>query len=490
MIRFNYKIKKPDIAVLNKFFFWRKPPSAPHTIGSRRLMALSPAKQVELDRLCLQLFKNKALITSGKLQLIGLAKIKKRMGKQWAGLSKIVFDTVEEVIDLHLDKSDIFIRFQDDTYIMIFARSSLEESREKGNRIALEIQKRLFAMDEAELRKIEVRQALREIRADMPGQSFPDFLDALFPDDDEWLLDQRLEMREQPPNENFTPGDIDAVEVDAADYRPELRVRADEEALIIEMNCAYSPLWEVRRNALTTHLCLAHETQPQSDLFQSHRALYAHRSLQGKATLDKRILSAVMAELERMEAENRKLLLICPVQLETLYNMESYEDFKQQLLKIPPVQRQFLILMVMNMDDFSPPKNAYWFATPLRQFCRHVFAEIPLRRDINFNYLRSSGVDVVGVRLDGTLPEHEAINTLNAFCTKAKSLKIPKTFILNVPTLSLATSAVCAGFDFLGGAVIGAPGSPRPEDIRRYRPEDLIAHLIGDKKLLLHRNNQ
>jgi len=479
MIRLKYKIKTPDIAILNKFLFWRKPPSVAPRIHSRRLMALTPEKQLELDRLCLQLFKNKALITSGKLQLIGLTKIKKRMGKQWAGLSKIVYETVESVIDQFLDQGDVFIRFQDDTYIMIFARSSLEESREKGDRIALEIQRRLFALDEAELRNIEIRQALREIRADVPGMGFNDFLDSLFPDGDGWDLGQGLKNPKQEQDENALPDDMNAVEVQATNYRPAMQTEEDQEALTIEMNCSYLPLWEVRRSALTTQLCLAHSPPAQDNLFQSHKALYANRALHGKATLDKRILTAVTAELERMDAENRKFLLICPVQHETLYHMESYECFKQQLLKIPPEQRQFLILMVMNMEDSSLPKNAYWFATPLRQFCRHVFAEIPLRRDINFNYLRSSGIDVVGVRLDGLTPEHETINTLNAFCTKAKSLKIPKTFVLDVPTLSLATSAVCAGVDFLGGAVLGATSNPRPEDIRRYRPEDLISRLIS-----------
>ncbi|MGZ9097663.1 MAG: hypothetical protein ACXW30_05140 [Micavibrio sp.] len=446
-------------------------------IHSRCMAAFTPEKQAALDQLCIQLLKNQALITSGKLQFIGLAKIKKRMGRQWEGLSKIVYDTAEAVIDQFLDKGDVFIRYRDDTYIMIFARSTLEESRIKGDLIAVEIQKRLFALDEKELRTLEIRQALSEIHVDAMGMGFPDFLDSLFPDDEDCALNP-FKTKKPDPDENLTPYDVKTVDVDTANYRPEHSTVRDENALTVEMNFSYSPLWEIRRNALTSYLCLAHSPAAQGSLFQAYKSLYAHRNPHGKAVLDNRILAAVAAELERMAADGRKLLLICPVQHETLYLMENYESFKNQLLKIPPAQRQYLILLVMNIEDAAPPKNAYWFAAPLRQYCRHVFAEIPLRRDINFNYLRNSGVDVAGVRLDRETSEQETISLLNAFCIKSKSLKIAKTFILDVSTLSLATSAACAGFDFLGGAVIDETRYPRPQEIRRYRAEDLVSHLL------------
>src|SRR5690606_25158138 len=120
---------------------------------------------------------------------------------------------------------------------------------------------------------------------------------------------------------------------------------------------------------------------------------------------------------------------------------------------------QFLILYVLNPEGNKMPlKDAYWFAAPLRQMCRHVFAEAPLRRDINFNYLRNTGIDVTGIRVDGlTISEQEAIGQITAFCSKAKALKIPMTFITGIPTLSMATSSACAGFDFLGGSIIHAP---------------------------------
>lgn len=466
----------------NRLLFWRKKRTQSHVeqIHSKR-SNLSPEKQAALEKLCNQLFKQKELITSGKLQFIGLAKIKRRMGKQWAGLSKIVYDTAEEVIDKYMDKGDIFIRYQDDTYIIIFARASLEEGQLKAAMIADEIRRRLFELDEEELRSIEIREAIGEIRTDfLVDKQFPDFLDALAIDLEDIAVQKEQEAEQKAEQEkNFSLSELAGVDIEASDYRPKTSKPKKEAVLPAGLKFSYLPLWDVRRNALTTYLCLARGSANNSNLFDAYKALYKGQSGENKEALDLNILKTVKTELASMEKDGRKLLIACPVQHETLHSFESYERYKQIIQRIPPAQRQYLVFYVMNMNDNLPPKNAYWFAAPLRQFCRHVFAEIPLRRDINFNYLRSTGVDVAGVRLDGIMgSEQETINLMMAFCTKAKTLKIPMTFVLGVTSLSLTTSAVCATFDFVGGPAVHDEVE-RPDTVHRYRYEDLISGLIN-----------
>ncbi|GEM_PF-1563042 len=480
------KLHEKIAPVWNRLLSWKKQRAQSHVeqIRPKKAMNLAPEKQAELEKLCNQLFKRKDLITSGKLQFIGLAKIKKRMGKQWSGLSKIVYNTTEEVIDKHMGKGDIFIRYQDDTYLIIFAHASLEEGQEKAALIAEEIRRRLFELDENELRNIEIREAICEIRTDfLLDQPFPDFLDALAID----MVD--FEETEEPPQdaptedteENFGLSDLKGVDIGASDYKPKTIPLPKKGSLPQNLAFSYTPLWDVRRNALTTYLCLARETRDKRTVFEAHRALYAGQPSENRIAIDQKILDAVMVELSSMEKDGRKLLIACPVQYETLHHFESYELYKESLMRIPVTQRQFLVFYIMNMEGGMPPKNAYWFAAPLRQFCRHVFAEIPLRRDINFNYLRNTGVDVAGVRLDGTKrSEQETINLMTAFCSKAKILKMPMTFVLGVPTLSLTTSAVCATFDFLGGPAVHEEVA-RPDTIHRYRYEDLLSGLINQE---------
>src|SRR5690606_10017795 len=141
--------------------------------------------------------------------------------------------------------------------------------------------------------------------------------------------------------------------------------------------------------------------------------------------------------------------------------------------------RSFLVFLIMVDDERKlPNKDPYWFVNPLKKYGCFVFAEIPMRQDINFQYLKNAGIDAVGVRFQsGTGSEQEIISTLNAFSPKAKYFKIPKTFAFDVATLSATTSLVCAGFDYLGGLAVHNEVK-QPDTIHRYRYEDLLSEMI------------
>lgn len=454
---------------LESLFFWKKPKSSPvKELYTKRQLPLAPAKQAELDALCKQLFKRKELITSGKLQFIGLAKIKKRMGKQWAGLCKIVYDTAEDVIKEFIEKGDVFIRYQDDTYVLIFARASLEEGQLKAQLIAEEIRKRLYSLDEEELRDLEIRKAICEIRTQA-------LIDLDFPDMIDFISNDHVE---EPVQEEEPDIEISAVEVETKHARS-INMDTDNIGPRIKLHYSYIPLWDTQRGALTTYLCLARGSESEVCSFDSHALLYENKDAAQKDFLDHKMLEIVAHELEQMERDGRKLLVVCPVRHETVYHFDRYEKYKQLLSQIPAQRRQFLILLVMDIDKQEKiTKDPYWFATPLKQFCRHVFAELPLRRDINFNYLRNSGVDAAGVRLQKDFgPEQQIITIMNSFSAKAKALKIGQTFVLDVSTLSLTTSVVCAGVNYIGGPAIHEAVA-RPDSVHRYHHEDLLSSFI------------
>ena len=459
---------------------WRKRQKHVEQIHAHRNTELPPEKKEELEKLCNMLFRKKELITSGKLQLIGLTKIKQRMGKRWLGLSKLVYDTTEDVIRKHMEKGDIFIRYKDDTYLILFAHASLETGQAKAAVIAQEIRERLFALEEKELRDIEIREATSQIRGDsFANGGFTDFLDTFTSDDFNTGSWRPTALTPVPEEEAFDHSMINGTDVDSSRTRVRKEIPVNEGALPLLAPAQYLPLWDVKRNALTTYLVLPRSVEQES---ATSLDMYSHLCLQqgpgNRVLLDIKILKDVAAELSQMEKDGRKLLIACPVQYSTLHDYDSYEQYKSHLDKISRTQRPYLVLYIVNSEKKKLPlKDAYWFAAPLRQLCRHVFAEIPLRRDINFNYLRNTGIDVAGIRIDGTATsEQETISLITSFCTKAKALKIPLTFITGVTSLSLTTSAVCAGFDFLGGGAVHN-AVDRPDNVHKYRHEDLIKML-------------
>jgi hypothetical protein len=440
-----------------------------------KLVALNPQKQKELDALCQQLFKKKDLIASGKLQLIGLEKIKTHIGARWDKLSAKVYETTEEVITRYIGKGDVFIRYKGDSYVIIFAHASRQEAKVKAGLIIEEIKRRLFALEGNDLKEIEIRGVVGEIKAGpFNDKGFPDVLDTAFAEDktDIVFVDSSHTSREWQGTESKKK--------DAPKRAAAVDLNKEMEETVAEAYFVYSyvPLWDVQRGALTTYLCAPQLGATDEKGFDAYQDFYKKKSTIDRVQMDLRTLDVVIGELISMEKDNRKLFVICPVHHETLSHLENFQMYKELCQQIPAEQRKFLIFMIIDMPDGLTIKEPYRFVAPLKNFCAQVFAKNPLGINVNFKLLKESGVDGVGVWASHkSHSEEQTLELLNAFCAGAKTSKINKTFVLDISSLSLTTSAVCAGFDYLGGTGIHEDVD-KPDNVYRYRHEDLISGLI------------
>lgn len=444
---------------------------SPELVKAKSNRHLSATKRARLELLCEKLLAHTELLNSGKLQLLGLVEIKKRLGKRWEGLSKIVYETVESVLKELTGPNDLYIRYRDYTYIIVFAKASLEEAEVTTSMIASTIRQRLFELDEDQLRQIEVDSAIGVMRTDkIIEYGFADFLDMYMSDSDQLpdlMVFEDIEPEPEP--------EAKLVKVSAKDYRPENELQAAP--VTLEIETLYKPLWDVKRNALTTYLCEAFDKTSGEIIFNAYNEV-KDQGLSHQLSLDIEILEKSTLELKAMESDGRKALVTCPVQYQTLHVFEGYERYKEKLEEIPPNLRQLLVFHVVDTMESMPEKNVYWFARPLRQFCRHIFAEVPLRTDTNPAFLKNTGVDFVGVRIhDPSLPESEIFRRMSSFGPRAKMFKIPYTFMLGVDRISLATSAVCVGFDIIGGSAIHEPVK-RPDVVHKFTHGDLIKSLL------------
>ncbi len=136
------------------------PPKNVKKISSANYSTYSPEKQKKISDLCEKLFEQTELIAAGKIQFLGLGKVKKKLGKMWLGLQPIVYAEVEASINKYLMPGDLFIRYKDDTYVVIFAKAGAEEARIKLTLIAEEIKRRLFDHEEEALREMDLQQVV------------------------------------------------------------------------------------------------------------------------------------------------------------------------------------------------------------------------------------------------------------------------------------------------------------------------------------------
>lgn len=447
-------------------------------IYSKRYANYSPAQQEKLEKLCEDLFEQKGLITTGKLQFLGLGKVKKRLGKTWEGLKPIVFNTVEEAISKYLLPKDIFIRYKDDTYVIIFAEASPEEAQIKATLIAEEVRRQLFEHEEEELRNIDVVESVSIVKTKnlKKSKNLLEAMDIIMTGNDNVKL----------PDKPKKPVQIQpTIEIDpyVKKQKPEPVTSPQKTQRKKPLHYSYVPLWEVKKKLLTTYLCLAQDNQLMDDPFDGHEMLFIGQPTSVKTRLDIQILNTVMRELEDMLGGNHKVSIACPVHYETLINPESHEKYILKCQKIPKDHKKFLIFLVWGLPETIHDSNVRKFFGALKNHGQAMYAQLPLNPKIDFHALSSWHFDVIGVRLKkATGGERQMISRLNEFSQNAKKVLIKKVFALDVVSLSVTTSAVCADFDFLGGPAIHEQ-VPKPNRAYHFIHQDLFADLFVEKTI-------
>lgn len=448
-------------------------------VYSKTQQAYSPEKQKKLEAMCEQLFDQKELLTTGKLQLLGLSKIKRKLGKTWAGLQPIVYKEVEEAIAKYMMPKDLFIRYKDDSYVIIFAEAGPEESQIKARLIAEEIKRRLFEHEEEELNNIEVEEsvsvfATRDLKK---GKNLDETMDIIFQDRKETEVPKKTKPKQKVEISATIEIDpyADTQEVVSAEKKKEAAKRKS-------LNCTYAPLWDVNKNLLTTYLCLAQGSCMGEDPFDNHELLFLGAPPSLKAEQDLRILKTVAQDLKEIVEGQRKLFIACPVHYETLTRAESYERYILECQKIPDLHKKYLVFMLLNLPEQFHESNIQKFSVPLKKHCSAIFAQVPLNTNIDFALIRECRFDALGVRLkkSATGSEKNVIDKLGLFSQKAKKALIGKVFVLDVTSLSVTTSAVCAGVDYLGGAAIHECVE-KPNSIYRFMHQDLFANLLSEE---------
>ncbi len=412
-------------AFLNRFGLGEAPHE--HKAGEAvKANALQPStlQQQELETLCAELLKKRSLVTSGKLQLIGLEKVKRRLGRKWPAMQQEVYAISEDVISMHLSKGDIHLRQKDDIYLIIFANASREQGEFTAGAISDEIRDRLFATGKEDLRGIAIKKHIVQTQSGLlSGKPLCEILDKF----------STVPMEDPPP-------------------------RSEEDKLIQPSGApifTFVPLWEVRLNAITTYLCRQEgmEQGPHADLL---------------------LLSRAIAELQRFQNENRPALIMCPVRHATLCDPAYLPKYELLCKSIPVAQRNYLIFKLEGQPQSALKVGGAHYCFVLKKYCRAVFVETMADEIPDLSGLRHAGFDGAGLSIGAEQqPEQAVIKRLRMFSLQADAARPSRKFLLDVPTISIAASAVCMGFDYISGPVVCGHVA-QPAGILRYRHSDLV----------------
>ncbi len=446
-------------------------------IKSKQYNSYSPEKQKKLQDACERLFEQRELIGSGRLQMLGLSKIKRKFGKSWAGLQVIVYETVEEAIAKYMMPADIFIRYQDDSYVIVFADAGYDEAHIKMTLIAEEIKRKLFEHEEEALREIDVKESTQLV--DTKSLAKHSTTEGKIKD-----IASQCDLPPQHQNkEKKPPAAPPSSTLDIDPYANKQTMDTTEENNDEElMHYTYVPLWDTKKNLLTTYLCLAQDHRVSDDAFDSHQSFFMGMSLPAKAKWDLAILKKTAKDLDDMSTNLRKLFIACPVHYETLSNAKNFDKYILECQKILPQQKKYLIFFVLNLPDNFTASNVQKFSNRLKTHCHYLFTQVPFNPKTDFALIRECGFDAVGIRLKRSSgSEKKVLDTMDSFCQNAKKSFISKVFAMDVTSLSIATSAACSDFDFLAGPTIHEQVDI-PDSVHRFQYADLFEKLISEQE--------
>ena len=251
-------------------------------------------------------------------------------------------------------------------------------------------------------------------------------------------------------------------------------------AKIVEkkINVKYVPLWDVRKNGLTTYVCLAQSDEESVDAFDSHADLFSGLSVHDTISRDMEVLDLAYKELQKAKPGARKLTIMCPVHYDTLARADSRREYILKCQQIPKKYKEFLIFLLLKLPDDLPPNTIKMFSLPLKNHCKELFAQVEMDLLLNFSILRECGFDALGVRLKHSGGgERQIISDLETFSENAKKAFVKKILALDVKSFSLTTSAIGADIDYLGGSIIHDVVD-RPDSVHRFVHQDLFSELV------------
>jgi len=435
----------------------KKPNQHVKKIKSNHYASYSKEKQEQIQSFCDQLFESQDLITSGRLQLIGLDKVKKRLGKSWDGLQPIVYKTVEDAANKFLDPRDLLVRYKDDSFLIVFAKDKGAIAEAKVMLIVDEIRKSLFEHEEKELRNIDIKSAISEIKPNHFKKK------KLSPK----IIDESIDTihNRSTEGENKEVTLPKAIEVETKPLE-EKKEKNDD----ISYKSSYMPLWSVQKGMLTTYLyCPLYKGLPRE-------------TKKDIAKYDIEVLKDVISCLETLIKNEIHLIVLCPVNFETLSYGPNNEQYRISCQALKEEHSKMLSFMVTNFPtDIDKRKNDFEKKIePFKKFSSSFCAEWTIRpKPEAFSSLKNMGFDTIIHKLNHHQDEAWNIKNMEDFVSIAQKFHTIKTVALGISSLSLTTSAVCSGFNFIGGSAVH-DYVDFPDRMHRFENENLFSSLIKD----------
>ena len=400
----------------------------------------------------------------GRLYLLSFAPLREHLGDRWAVAEERIHALIGRVLDRRLVEHDLYIRYGEDAYLIVFTVLGTKEAQLKCTRIAEDVLKRLVGT-ESVARLIDIS--------------------SVHPNDE-----GGLEMRRIPPAEALV-GDVVRM-LDSLPTAPPSGDGAressaasgdasgeDKDACRTETDFIFRPLLTVRTKIVSTFLCFPVRPRAEGGFSSGYGILPDPNDADQIRDLDLLTLKRVAAEMPRMTIRNARSLLGIPVHWRTLSGAKSRTDYAGHCARYLMGRENQIVFELIGLPSGIPHARLTELHALLRPHSRAVIARVPLNHS-DFSGFKAAGVHAVGIDIyNSTAREKSKMTEMDEFIRRAKGVQL-KTYVHGIRTISLYTAAVCSGFDYLAGYALTSV-SEVPRDAYAFSPDMPYLSLFGKK---------
>lgn len=148
---------------------------ADRTDDGSRQPAPSVVSGAAFERGLKELLARQQVLIGGKIQIVDIGKIRDHLGERWTSARSRIHRIIENILDQRLTKHDLYARYEDLHYVIVFGDATADEAALKCTLLTKEILAKVLGSETVDDKTLEFRTAV----ATLNGTTAADGLDGL-----------------------------------------------------------------------------------------------------------------------------------------------------------------------------------------------------------------------------------------------------------------------------------------------------------------------
>jgi len=400
--------------------------------------------------------------TQGHVFLLRLDRVKERMGESWGKSSERLHAGIEAILTRHTSGGDLYIKYDDLSYLLIFLTLNEHEGQLRSIAIADEIARRLTGSESS----TEVVRP-QGVRLGQDGTvSYVD-LPPLHSVVEQTIRALSLKHAAAKPIPEVTP----FVPTQPSHLAPSVATIPEHGSTdLSRIKYIYRPLLAVNTSIISTFLCIPSRQDQKGHYLSGYEVLDNPSDPKDIYALDLAILRAGAREVQDLISRGGHSLIALPVHFETLADRHRRIEYIRQIDECLAGHEKSVIFELTESPEGVPQNRLVELVSALKPRSRSIIARFAPDHT-NFVAYRVAGLHAVGIDLyNSGKSETDLMRPMENFISEAKKNQL-KCYAEGIRTLSLFSIAMTLGFDYLAGYALSAVANSA-EEIHKFRLEE------------------